>query len=442
MTGNFRVFIFSLLLILFSGTIQQTLACTCVANITPCQKFTYADLIFIGKVTAVQPETEQKFRPGAVRTTFEVKDIISGEKVTQVAFRNEGSSCDVSFTEGETYLVFANKNGVQGYQTSLCSGNEKLSDAGETLAALRDLPKAGAGGRLFGNVSESFKKREKNSFPMAGVKLNIRQVGGKRKTYQAVTDEQGNYELMLPPGTYKVVPVVPAYATPGLYEESSISIKDRGCAEKSFSLSNNSSLSGRLVDARGRPVSGARLELLSVDEGPISPAVEEGFSEKGGQFDIYDIPAGRYTLSVNFTSPPGLSQPYPATFYPGKAEREKAKIIEIGLGQKIRNIVFRLPPPIPSRKITGTLVFPDGRPAAGMTVNLQREDSDTAFSYTKTDKDGNFILSGFIGGKYNFGVDYYGDEKEKDEFTIKKVVFTLDKNTPAFRLVLEKAIKR
>lgn len=430
---KFSIFLFSFLFILSVGSIQ-VLGCTCVRGIKPCQRFTYSDLIFVGKAaSSIQKDNLE-------HTTFEIKENISGEKLQQAVIQNQsGSSCDVSFTAGETYLIFAAKN-ESGYVTHLCSGNQPLNEAGETLAALRSLPGPGAGGKIFGQFTEMLRAEQKDYLPMAGIKLTVREIAGKRKNYAAVTDKNGNYELTVPPGKYKIIPALPPYADAGFDDDDPVSIKDRGCYEKDFGIENASYLGGRILDAAGKPVKEIRVELLAENEEPtLLGGRAEGFSDERGYFEIYNLPAGRYTLSVNVTTPPSEEHPFPAAFYPNTSEQTKAKVFQIGLGQQINNIIFRLPKRITRQRVAGTLVFPDGRPASGMTVNLQRDDSDTSFSHAVTDKNGNFVLTGFPGEKYNFGIDYYGPDKEKSKFTIKKSVFTLEKNAPAFRFILETA---
>ncbi|MDQ3710807.1 MAG: carboxypeptidase regulatory-like domain-containing protein [Acidobacteriota bacterium] len=427
------------------GSVERVLACSCVLNILPCQRYGSSDAIFIGKAIDVKKEKAKDENGKEINfenesTIFEVEEVLLGTRKKQVAVRNKsGTSCDTYFTQGETYLVFANGDDKKGYGTGYCSGNTLLSEARESLTNLRNLPLIGAGGKLYGNISESLKKRSEEFVSMSGVNIKIQEIGGKRKIYKAVSDGEGNYELIVLQGKYKVIPTIPAYAELGLFSDEPVFVKDRGCAEKSFTVENNAQITGKVIDAQGKPVAEIWIEFVSVDnEKPDFLGDESGQSDENGEFTIYNVPSGRYTLSVNFTGEADEEQPFPTTFYPNASVREDAKVFEIGLGQTVDNLIFRLPPRIVKQKIYGTVVFPDGRPATEMTVNLQRDDSDRSFSRTRTDKNGNFVLNGFTGEKYNFGIEYYGEEIEKRDYTIKKSVFTLDKNMPSFRLVLEK----
>jgi hypothetical protein len=425
--------VFSLFWLLGFGISAQILACSCLANIQTCQRFGFSDAIFVGTAVGVKNEGVKEF------TTFEIKETIAGANAKTLVVQNrEGSSCDIVFEQGETYLIFASGDAKKGYSSYLCSGNLRLSEAQDLLIELKNLPPPGSGGKIYGNVSEALKKRREESVPMPGVDMTIREIGGRRKVYKAVTDGKGDYQIIVPPGKYKVVPTIPVYADLNLYSEDPVTVKDQSCEDKSFTVSNDAQVSGKIIDADGKPVPEIRVELIAVGENPEPFDGEAGYSDEKGEFIIYSVPAGRYTLSVNFNVAPDLERPFPTTFYPFASEREKAKVFEIGLGQSINNLIFRLPPRIKAQKITGKVVFPDGTPAAGMTVNLQENDSDSSFSYTQTDENGNFTVEGFSGDRYNFGVTYYGDDREKENYFVKKSVFTLTPSTVPFRLVLEK----
>lgn len=433
MKNKLLFFLFSLFLLCFYGIFAQIYACSCVANVLPCQRFSYSDAIFTGKAISIKSEGVKEF------TTFEIKETISGAKSKTIIVQNrEGSSCDISFTQDESYLIFANGNVKKGFSSYMCSGNTMLSEAQELLTELKNLPSKGSGGKVYGQIFENLKKRKEESVPMSGVDISIRETGGKSKVYKAVTDADGNYQSVVPQGKYKIIPTIPSYANLGMYGEDAVFVKDQSCTEKSFGIANNAQVSGKIVDENGKPVPEMRIELIALGETPEPFGSEGGYSDEKGEFIIDSVPAGSYTLSVNFTSEPDLERPFATTFYPFVVERENAKVFEIGLGQSIDSLIFRLPARLKTQKITGKVVFLNGNPASEMTVNLQEDDSDNSFSYTKTDGNGNFSLEGFTGKKYNFSVNYYGEDKEKDKYFVEKSVFTLDQNTPIFRLVMKK----
>jgi hypothetical protein len=441
---KYKFLFLSLFLMLLLGAFQQIFACSCVRNISTCQRLGYSDVIFIGKVVDVK--TESGDASAIESTVFEVEEMFLGAKKEQIIVRNKsGTSCDTEFATGETYVVFANGDEKKGFGTGYCSGNTLISDAAEILDDLRGLPKAGAGGKIYGHVSENLKKRAGESVPMAGVKIKFQELGGKSKIYNAVTDEKGNYELIVPQGKYKIIPTVPAYAALGFIGEEPIFAKDRACVEESFSIENKSRISGRVVDADGKPVPDINLELIPIDQIEKPDPYDDGSGyllvEDDGTFTIDHIPAGKYTLSVNYTFFPNEESPFPTVFYPNSPERAGAKVFEIGLGKSIGGIVFRLPPRLSEKTIRGTITFEDGKPAANVDVYL--EDAENyGFCVngcdTKTDAEGNFTLKGYLARKY---IIKSFPEIEKDgetkKYALDSPTISLYDNVNELKLVLK-----
>lgn len=425
-------FIFAVILLFSCAVFVRVQACTC-QSASVCQSYSSSDAIFVGKAASVKKQGSKEF------TTFEIKEMISGTPSTSFVVQNrEGTTCDTTFSKGETYLIFASGDAKKGYSSHACSGNLPFTKAQEVITELKNLPSKGAGGQLYGSVLESFTKRKVEYAPMTGVEITIHEIGGKGKIYQAVTDAAGNYQTIVPQGKYKIVPTVPVYAYFDLAANSPVSVIDRGCVEKQLSLYNKAEVNGKIIDADGKPVPDLSIELVGVGDEPTLHGSERTDSNEQGEFSFITVPSGKYTLSVSFVNNFDLESPFRTTFYPLVFDRKEAKIFDIGLGQSIENLIFRLPPRIKVQKITGKVVFPGGKPAAGMTVNLQRDYSDRSFSHTRTDVNGDFELEDFSGKKYNLGVEYYGDNRAMKDYTVKKTIFTLEENMSPIRLVLEK----
>ena len=64
------------------------------------------------------------------------------------------------------------------------------------------------------------------------------------------------------------------------------------CAQACWSQAAKSTLTGTVVDNSGSVLKGARLELL--------PLKLVGETNPQGEFSLFDVPAGSYTLSVSF----------------------------------------------------------------------------------------------------------------------------------------------
>lgn len=440
----------------FAGIFQQVSACSCVANVSTCQRFGWSSAVFVGKVIEVKKEKVKIAGSGGDKqywrenesTVFEVKETFSGAKTRQISVINaEGTSCDVSFQKGATYLIFAGGDEKKGFTTSLCAGNLPVEAAENVLTELRNLPPSGAGGKLYGQISESFKKRtdESQFVGMSNIKIKIRQIGNARKIYDVVTDAGGNYALNVPPGKYSVVPQsLPVYASRGMFSADPVEIKDRSCAEKSFSLENDSIVSGRIVDARGKPVKEIAVDFISTDvrEKPNLGGDNGGYTDKNGVFTFYNVPAGSYTLSVNYVLTPDEDAPFPTVFYPKAKDRADAQIIKVGLGQKIRGLVFRLPPRLAAKNVFGKVGWSDGTPVADAEVYLA-DSENPSFCVDgcehKTDAAGNFVLKGYGIRKYRIKASIKKEiNGETVEYAAESPEFSTGEKLPRFELKLER----
>ncbi len=352
------------------GSAATVFACIC-GKASTCELYNSSTLVFVGKAVAIEQATNGSFKTET--TVFEIKEMFLGDISATVRVRTKsGFSCDVEFTVGETYLVFAGGSKTDGFGTGFCSGNLPMEYASEPIAELRKLSGSNGDGRLAGTVLEEFNRRsgEEKREPIKDVKLEITEILTGRK-YTANTNTVGRFDIAVPPGRYTVSPVPPAGSVlNNLFSIEPMDIRSSGCAESFLVLANNSSLSGRLLDADGRPVPHARVELVSMDADRSYLGGESGETDIDGTFSIEQVPIGKYTLSINFNSNPDPERPFPTTFYPAATERISAHIFEIGLGSKIEDISWRLPPKLGETIIEGEVLWEDGTPAQFAEIKL------------------------------------------------------------------------
>lgn len=455
--------------VLLLGNASSVYACMC-GKASTCERFNFHKTIFVGKAIGI--DKAQKGTFNTETTVFEIQEMFSGEKFKTIRVQNKsGFSCDVEFTVGETYLVFAGGDKKEGFGTGFCSGNLPIQFASAEIAELRTLSGSTGNGRLIGTVLEESTKRTPNEkrTPISDVRLQITELATGRN-YTVRTDTKGQYEIAVPPGKYTVTPVAPSNSIlSNLFQVEPMEIRSGGCSKGFFVLANDSVVAGRLLDAEGKPAPYVRVELVSVEKGSSYLGGESDESDLNGYFEIKQVPAGKYTLSINYNSNPDPERPFPTTFYPSGGERSQADTIEIGFGSRLEGINWRLPPRLIEKAFAGNVVWEDGSPAVGAEIKLfdlafpgfyagcyllqnrdKSEDISSPVRSTsirmsgpaceiKSDSNGRFRLSGYSGRTYQLSASISKViAGQRIEYSGESESFSLIDAPPSIKLILRR----
>jgi hypothetical protein len=173
---------------------------------------------------------------------------------------------------------------------------------------------------------------------------------------------------------------------------------------------------GQLLKSNGRPLAYTELELVPLSsQHIINDSHLIAVSSLSGKFSFLDVPAGKYTLSINFDDKPTDLSPYETYFYPNVVERSLAKTFEIEANTLIRGLIFRLPPTLVQKRIMGRVVWEDGSPVVGAWIGFRdvKFDRSVSFGKPETDSNGRFSVIGFVGRQYQFGAVLF---ERKPEF--------------------------
>jgi Tissue inhibitor of metalloproteinase. len=421
-----RIFLLSIAFILMLASAEIASACSCARPGLPCESFSDAKAIFVGKVVGAK-EQKESFGEGGVKTIYDVGEIyfkveesFIGAKTSRVVIHSGtgGGDCGYWFIRGQSYLVYAYGESANKLYTHICTRTRPLDKAEEDLAFLRNLPRKGTGARIFGTVAAAVKDADSEGWrtmqPLPGITVKIE---GKRRTFDAMTDAAGNYEVAgLEPGKYKVYAVLPDYYHKSEEARREIEINDRGCAEQDFMAHNDSRISGRVMEPEGRRLPKVMVELIPVEASDkVSwTRTDNTYADEQGAFELSEVAPGRYLLGINIGRSPDAETPYARTFYPGVTDRSQATVIEIGLGQKFEDMDIQLPMKLVERTVSGQVVWPDGSPAVKVDINLEDINHPgwcVNGCEVETDNNGRFTLRGFEG--YTYKLQALSDAPQK-----------------------------
>jgi len=393
-------------------------ACSCIGAGAPCQEFWNASAVFsgeVGEIDVINPESvtadgTRVFGPMSKKIRLFIIEGFSGiaeEKILEINTGGGGGDCGYNFQKGQKYLVYAYKNLQTGaLSTNICTRTRLLENAAEDVEYFKSLATAKPDAKIFGSVYQIYARRNDAPFikplPLTGILVRAEGTGGK---FETKTGENGGYEFAnLAAGEYKIGIETPKNLW-GYEESKLVKVYEKGCAGYSFAVQTKTVLSGKLTNEKSEPAAKVSVELIPVEQINKSGNADRNFAytDDEGKFLFRSIPGGKYYLGVRLS---GLSEvlfPYPQTFYPGTLNLAEAAPVTIDEGQILENYDFKLPKKLPMRKIQGTVVMPDGTPAANAQITVNETEYFFSFSFYgmgETKPDGTFSFEIVDGIRY------------------------------------------
>jgi hypothetical protein len=330
---------------------------------------------------------------------------------------------------------------------------------------------------LFVAVDSQLSPRISPSGVLAGVvvsadtaKTPIRRVsvtlsGSNIDNMLAVTGDDGKFAFRsLPPGRYTLSAARPGFITgsfgatrPGRSGTPIALAFGQQITNLSLRLIRGAVIAGTVLDERGEPARGLRVNALPVmtssatgrrtlQPGPAA-FVLAGMgggevSDDRGAYRIYGLAPGEYAIvatlpgqsagipetsetdfqravqllkspSAGTLVTPGRSNPArslgPApVFFPGTFTSAEARFISLGPAQEVTSIDFTVRP-APTARINGSIVGVDGRAMPGFAVRLISATGVPAMTLTgpsgvASDREGRFMIAGVTPGSYTLAV--------------------------------------
>jgi protocatechuate 3,4-dioxygenase beta subunit len=278
-----------------------------------------------------------------------------------------------------------------------------------------------------------------------------------RNTRTTTTDDQGRFVFPeLPAGHYTLSATKPAYAQSyyGAKESwrgpgSAITLEDGQQVAVTMCIMHGAVIAGTVLDSDGRPQPGVRVIALRFrtfgGERQAMPAPSGSLlttTDDRGAYRVYGLPPGEYSIGASLSTlggadtrlvttaeiqwaqqllqragqpvaglaagtgappPPGPSMGYSPVYYPGTADPAGAATITLGPSEERTGVDFPLQW-VPTARIDGTIVDQDGRPVAGVQLNLVVKQSiPLLFPFggtSRTDSRGGFSFPGVTPGDY------------------------------------------
>jgi hypothetical protein len=441
--------------VLTFAPVRDAVACSC--NGTggpPCQNAFQVDAVFVGTVSSITalPDDEPPVRPGesriprAVRVDFTAVVAYRGVLASTLSVITAGSgpACGYSFKPGERYVVYATRpSDGSGLRTGICSRTRPLAQAGDDIRFLNTLAKpTPPGARVSGTITH-WERDLATGDPLdhGPVPDVLVTVASTSSAFHATSNARGRYQLAVPPGKYQIT----ASASAPLAvrdQQQEIDLRDpRACFVADFAVSFDAHISGAVRHASGEPASGVTIQLMAADDAGKSGNVQtlRARSDAGGGFEFTDVSPGRYVVGVGLTrSIWDGDVVFPRVFHPGTTDATSATVVRIDGGQQQSLEPMTLPAPRRTYRLTGTLVFEDGRPASRAIVSLWDGLERWRQVAAGIDSDdGTFSFVVHEGLSYSARAQYW-DETQRASFSGTAGPFIVGPETPPLRIELSK----
>ena len=258
-----------------------------------------------------------------------------------------------------------------------------------------------------------------------GAPLTLAQVlllpnaGGDRTS--AATDATGRYELVVPPGPYRVVASKAGYLAPnaarrglvrGVLGGFNVAAGAGETLQVDLELQRGGVLTGTLYDPFGDPAVNVGVSVLRYlfanGRWQLSPAGSVGpaaTTDDRGVFRIFGLAPGTYYVQASPNTWRARGQrgvrAYAPTFYPGVVELGAAQPIEVAAGEEVTGFDFALTT-ILTATVSGHVVGPYGRPVTDVpSVSLVRTSGRRgSHGSGRLETDGRFVVNGVAPGRY------------------------------------------
>ncbi len=314
-----------------------------------------------------------------------VEKVFKGKfKVGQELTFSQGICCICSwvFDEqdvGKSFLFYLSGDDKEDkvWSASICSRSRSVKNAAADLLYLEKLTKVRDKTRLSGTLNKMLESPENEDrysfFQIPNHKIHV---VGKNKTVELSTDENGGYEIYdLPPGKYKIYPdKLDGFTFPNSGKPfREVEIKAKSHTEVDFYFEIDNAVSGKVVDANGKPLENVCLDLILSKNETSKNYSKSSCTGKNGEFEIRAIPDGSYFLAINNDGEIRIYEPFGTFYYPNVKRKEEALEITVRPNYFLRDLTITPPEMLETITLSGVLFYKDGTPVKNETVEFISE---------------------------------------------------------------------
>jgi protocatechuate 3,4-dioxygenase beta subunit len=233
--------------------------------------------------------------------------------------------------------------------------------------------------------------------------------------YRAVTDEDGEYRIVnVAPGSYVVMPVAPAFVSSMDRDEKSLIVNKGEMIEHvDFTLTRGGVITGKVLDADGRPVIEEEVYVIPVRSNDRPYYVGNVLTDDRGVYRFFGLRANSYRVGVGRDeggSFRGRSHnSFKRTYYPSASDIAQATTIDVAEGSETTNIDISLTRALTTYTASGRVVDAEtGQPVPnleyGITQFVSPNNTSGWNNGAVTNAGGEFKFDGLLPGKYAISI--------------------------------------
>lgn len=264
---------------------------------------------------------------------------------------------------------------------------------------------------------------------LPGISVGARsmQPGRGRNTLIVTTDSLGNYRFPnVAAGQYEVMPAAPQYLVGGLAPTKSLIVAEGENLENvDFALVRGGVITGKVVDADGRPLIEEPVEIFPMggtDEKPVVLMnVYSDPTDDRGIYRIWGLRPGKYRVAAGMSQERmyfarGGRYVHSQTYHPSTTDPSEATLITVTEGSEATNIDITLRRIVNVFTVYARVVDAEGKPLPNAMYALQKFEQNSSMSTSgfTSDSRGEIKIDNVTPGKYAL---YLEPSKAVDVYT-------------------------